>query len=93
MGPSGVRGPAVKGQGGAYERALAFTRRQRMFREGERVLVGVSGGASLGLLGFLMSAQAALGLAEIACASVETDIDEGSDAGSSREDGRPVLEG
>lgn len=57
-----------------YARALAFCRRNKLFSRGDRVLVGLGGGAaSVGLLGFLSCATEALGLAEIAVGSIEID--------------------
>jgi tRNA(Ile)-lysidine synthase TilS/MesJ len=57
---------------GAFERALAFSRGRRLFRPGERVLVGSGAGvASLGAVGFIALAARTLGLAEIAVAAVD----------------------
>jgi tRNA(Ile)-lysidine synthase TilS/MesJ len=71
---------------GAYERALAFCRAHRLFRPGDRVLVGSgSGAASLGVLGFLLLAQRDLGLAAIAVGAIdfggEDDAEAVADAG------------
>lgn len=61
-------------------RAVSFAQRQRLFRAGDRVLVGLGADpSSLGLLGFLTHARAALGLAEVAVAAVELRLDEESD--------------
>lgn len=64
----------------ALRRALAFASRQRLFAPGDRVLVGMgSDSASLGLLGLLTHAKAALGVTEIAVAAIERRLDEESD--------------
>ncbi len=61
-------------------RAVAFAQRQRLFQPGDRVLVGLGADASsLGLLGLLIHARAALGLADVAVAAVECRLDEESD--------------
>ncbi len=65
----------------AYERALAFCRARRLFRPGDRVLVGSgSGAASLGVLGFLRLAESDLGLGEIAVGAVDLGGDDAADA-------------
>lgn len=70
----------VSGVEQVLRRAVAFAQRQRLFRPGDRVLVGLGAdAASLGLLGFLTHARAELGLAEVAVAAVEQHLDEESD--------------
>lgn len=62
-------------------RVLAFVRRRRLVGPGDAVLVGTGGGAaSLGLLALLAAHREALGLARLAAASVEPDLDEWGDA-------------
>lgn len=64
-----------------YARVRAFIERKRLVARGQRVLVGTGGGAvSLGLVCFLVAERERLGLAEVAVASVETSVDETSDA-------------
>lgn len=65
----------------ARERVLAFAQARKLFSEGQRVLAGVGGGLrSLGLMGLLADARDALGLAEVAIASIEPVLDEEVDA-------------
>lgn len=62
-------------------RVLAFVRRRSLLGAGDAVLVGTGGGAaSLGLLALLAAHRDALGLARLAAASVEPDLDEWGDA-------------
>ncbi len=61
-------------------RVLAFVRRKSLLPRGCNVVVAVGGGSSsLGLLGFLLAAREALGIARLAVASVDREGTETSD--------------
>lgn len=65
----------------ARERVLAFIQARKLLSPGQRVLVGVGGGArSLGLMALLAESKDDLGLAQVAVASVEPILDEDADA-------------
>lgn len=62
-------------------RVVAFARRRKLFAPGDAVLVGTGGGAaSLGLLATLVAARETLGIARLAAAAVEPDLDEWGDS-------------
>lgn len=69
------------GDASPRERFLAFVQARRLMLPGERVLVGVGGGArSLALMALLVGAKEELDLGQVAVASVEPVFDEESDA-------------
>lgn len=69
------------GEATPRERFLAFVQARRLMLPGERVLVGVGGGArSLGLMALLVGARDELDLGQVAVAAVEPVFDEESEA-------------